>query len=920
MNARACYNMDMRLKKTTGLLLALTISAGAFFGANPSFSAHADGEVPPVTEETQSVVFDKNNAKLHLPETYEQYLPLEAPAYMAMSEHYISVADGTLLYIYDREKSSYLSYDTKFVTNASVISKIQITDDERLFFSAGISLFEYQFSAGTADIVSNVSCNTFLVEGDYLYTSYIAANSQVSLKRYPLAELSRDNEMEITTVPNVSTYSKLTAWNGILYCVRNDRLLMSYDMSKMAPGESGQIGGFKSVDDKNFDKISDIKRICAYNDYLYYSVSGEGAYPNGLWRTDFNGNAELMLEGDGYSAITTYGGDLYCIRDASVLKLDVKDGEIGFTGYEIASSSSSPNRIANAGETVRTKELVAIADKGNDRISVFCRADGAYTTIPCLDGETAFTPDHIAIGKEEITVKLNGDVVTSNKIAVSNADRIYLYTLSRHSFKTEKTTAELTSVHKAPRNVKGLNFVYGECYYITEYNGYGSIGNETSSELHFNIGGTTNPEAIASDIYGTLYVAFGNEIYTYSEADFQKDGAVGTKYMSLSADSAKIYTSLSVDYEGNIWHLSADGKLYCNNAEKAQIDGKDFVYLNEEHDYPVSFALSFEDDEIYFNFQNYVVKTDAFALDSLVSLNKITAGEAKTEAFALAECDNLFVKVPAGSVGFEIDLDLLKTGESEYFPYERYFRSAGDGEDGLPRRGVLLYEPQDENGYYVVALYDEEKHTFSANLFKKSKNALEPDENYFEEKDETAYASSSVSLCSAPCLFPAKDGKRLSPLSDFLLERGTKVGVLGYAEGADRTYAFVEITGEARETVRGFIPRSYLTKTDPLGTADDHYKLGYLRGDAGTILKSENGETLAVTENAEAKLYDNGDGTYTAVVVKDGVVYSGIVTEDAILRGETDALRISLIVILSVLALVIIAGYIFLMFPRKKRK
>ncbi|MDE6411046.1 MAG: hypothetical protein K2L02_00720, partial [Clostridia bacterium] len=177
-----------------------------------------------------------------------------------------------------------------------------------------------------------------------------------------------------------------------------------------------------------------------------------------------------------------------------------------------------------------------------------------------------------------------------------------------------------------------------------------------------------------------------------------------------------------------------------------------------------------------------------------------------------------------------------------------------------------------------------------------------------------------VSLCSSPCLFIAPDGERLSPLSDYLMERGTKVYVLGYADGEDREYAFVEVINGAKETEKGFVPRSYLTKNNPLGLDEKNFKLGFLKGDAGIILKNENGEELLITEKTEAKLYKNEDGTYTAVVEKDGALYSSTVNADQISRGETDALRISLIVILSVLVLVIIAGYAFLMFPRKKKQ
>ena len=72
----------------------------------------------------------------------------------------------------------------------------------------------------------------------------------------------------------------------------------------------------------------------------------------------------------------------------------------------------------------------------------------------------------------------------------------------------------------------------------------------------------------------------------------------------------------------------------------------------------------------------------------------------------------------------------------------------------------------------------------------------------------------------------------------------------------------------------------------------------------------------------QVRLYDNGDGTYTARLADD-VAYSAVVTEDMIDKDNAEVLRIALIVILSVLALVIVGVYLFLL-PwekyRKKRK
>ena len=914
MYARTCYNMDMKLKKTIALFLGAATAITALSGAYTLLPARADGGFERADE---LVELNRDNAFLHLPDSYEQYLPLDNPTYVAMNEEHIAIADNSTIYVYDKAEKVYTRYDHEPLNQPTEVTKIQFSDEGEMFFrDAGGQLWHYNFETHECDKdpLRDISCQTFLIHGEFLY--FVSETNQGPSYFYyvPISDPQFSNRTELAKYSAASN-PRMAYAGDTLYCIINNNTIDAYSYDA-ATQTHNFVGGNKKLNSA-YHEVTNLQFVCAYGDELFYTVKGEKNENNGLWRTDFEGNAERLLKGDDYSTITTYGDKLYCIQGNTIRELEVDETSVQPTGYEISITSSSPHRLSNAGETVRTKELVVIADSGNRRISVYDRLDGSYYLIPCEDGSNTFVPEHIAVSKEEVEVKKGGtDFVTINKIVVSNGTKIYEYTFERHTLETEKEEngAHGPTLYTALQPVKGLTYVYGECYYITEFDGYGSLSNPTAGELHFS--GIKSPEVITSDIYGTIYVAFGNKVYSFSEEDFLKDGASGNAVISLSANSEKVYQSLNVDYEGNVWHLAKDGYLYCNNTAVSKIDGGDFVYLNKEHDYPVSFALCFEDDQIYFNFANYVVCSKAYAMDALPSLNKISAGEAKTKAFALADPEKLFVTVPAGSVGFEIALDELKSSESTHFPYESYFRLEDKTQERL---GVLLYDPQDENDYYVVALYNEELHTFTANLFKKSKNKLQLAQNCYTEADGYAYITSDVSLCSAPCLFPAPKGE-LSALSIERLERGTKLKVLGYAEGEGKPYAFVEVADNTREIKRGYVPRSYLTGSDPNGVKGEDYFLGYLKADAGIKLVSADGKILEITKKTQAKLYKNEDGTYTAVVVQDGVTYTGIVNSEAVARGETDALRISLIVILSVLALVIIAGYVILMFPRKKKK
>lgn len=147
--------------------------------------------------------------------------------------------------------------------------------------------------------------------------------------------------------------------------------------------------------------------------------------------------------------------------------------------------------------------------------------------------------------------------------------------------------------------------------------------------------------------------------------------------------------------------------------------------------------------------------------------------------------------------------------------------------------------------------------------------------------------------------------------------------MLGYFTAPDREYALVEYDdGAGRSTARGWIPASYLSAVSPDLSAGETYTLGYLKASDGILFTAADGSEQTVTQRVQVRLYDNGDGTYTARLADD-VAYSAVVTEDMIDKDNAEVLRIALIVILSVLALVIVGVYLFLL-PwekyRKKRK
>ena len=519
----------------------------------------------------------------------------------------------------------------------------------------------------------------------------------------------------------------------------------------------------------------------------------------------------------------------------------------------------------------RAGNLLVTADAGNSRVSVYNFQTQSYSVIPCAEAPSIVATD-------------------GETIAYASGTNIYTCAYGDTQF----TQADLDS--SLLQNISGLTCVYGTVYYVTENGMRGSVGGTMVSS-------TGAPTGLATDLYGNLYVTYsgGTEARKFTEAEFTAAGAEGTGTGVTVPSGA---TSLEADYQGNLYYLSG-GVLYRNGEQFATVSGSDFIWTQDgSAQNAVSFALGFEDDEVYFNFGNYLVKSNAGTLADIPTLSEIAVGGARDETFAHHAEDRLLVTVPAGTVGISTDLTALRDEGGETFPYRSYARAAEE------RQGVFLAET---DGWSLV-LFAEGDGTYTAGLYPSSSLAFTDASEYYtaSEPTLTRYVSSSVSVYYAPCLESA--------LAQRQLPRGTQVTLIGTVQTAEFTYALVEFSDDARTAARGYVPASYLTSIPADLSSGENYTLAYLKSsDEGILFTAADGSELLVTERVQVRLYDNGDGTYTARLADD-LSYSATITDDMIDDGNAEVIRIVLIVILTVLALVILGVYLYLLPWEKYRK
>ena len=566
--------------KLTGALLL-----GAVFAAGAGLCCVE----PTVASAAAILQLDIENSSLALPTSYEQYLTLSSPSDIAVSERYLAIAEGSTIYLFDREEEipTYHTYDHAPAHNKAQISKIQFSDNEELFFSDSLlGFYELDLSDLSAlkpvSDTSLTSLSTFYLEKDTVFevsvvngtTTYLSA--PISDPKTATSFANDDN----TITPQLS-YA-----NGRFYSAVG-ALVTAYSYS-----ETEQI--YKATGNYPLQPgLTGLKAISVVGDSLYYSVSrSSSTVSDGLYRCDLTSTGyNPLLTGSGYGALTSYDGKLYAVKNNAVMEYDLGDGT-GFekTNYEISSASDSVNRLSAATDIACTRDLLVVADKGNKRISVAvlkCEENGVcisdISVVSCIDSnEQPFAPDLIAT---------DGEIV-----AIASLDEkescIYIYHIGNNTF---------SECHPIDDLIVDIACVNGACYYIT-------VSGRGKAAEGCNIISCQDslPAALTADEDGTLYVVDQTgHVWTFSEEEF-------TDCSVTNGDGPGDYirfpfTSLQTDGRGNFFYI-ANKTLYMNETELCRFCETSFINdgQGQIHE-PSAFVIDFEDNELFLLYDNYIV-------------------------------------------------------------------------------------------------------------------------------------------------------------------------------------------------------------------------------------------------------------------------------------------------------------------------
>ena len=731
------YGIILYMKRKTATILSCLLAVGGLTLSSGVFLTSAKAEESSHTE------------RLFLPASYEQYLPLEDPTDVAVTSDRIAVADGKNVYVYTRTTNEYKCY-----THDKNVNELQFSGSSLYFLDQGMNLFSVNADALPQEPILTQNavqhCISFTISADLIYFTKSSGNkAQIysATLTDPSAEKSECDEFSTDTNP------ALTVSDGELFFTQDglNSHLYPLDLSK----------------EINLPHKS-ISSIAIDDGILYYTTSGSFyAYRLSDLMND-DAPASVFAHSSDYSAITgAEDGYIYAVCGSSIKQYDPE--RIGFTDYEISSSSAAQNRLSGATDSVLAGDLLITADAGNSRVSV-----------TDVNKKTTRTIDSIA-----------GDILSSDgeTALVANATQAALYDL--------KTGETIQAFPSFASPLVGVTNVYGTYYFATE-TGFGKITEENKLSAITPITNGT-PRLLCSDVYGDLYVGFASgAVFRYTEEEFLN---VDTK----REESDKLTTlptateKLLVDFERNLYALK-NGELhaYKNGVWEIRSLAKSVVYSQNAQTSVTAFCFGVETDTAYLLYAgNFFVETDEFSLPTLASVPTLNADKqvfGESGEFSL-------VRIAKNSL--YIHFDIQRLNGSTVFPYLDHERKESE------KTALKLGEA---GRFDLVAVFEEDTRQYTTALVERRSCVEELDETEFLKPAEeftankTGYSTNALPLYKFPYLTDL--------LTVCEIPKNAKLTVLGEIGELDYRYYRVSYVDEQGTEQTGYVPKSYVSPFD----------------------------------------------------------------------------------------------------------
>lgn len=788
---------------------------------------------------------DDVSSSLLLPSSYEQYLKLDNPTSIAHSDEYFAVSDGNKIYIYDRAFGVYKTYEHEYNSDVRLnyVSQVGFSDGKTLYFSDSST---YLFSLNCSTLASSrtaITCSTFTIYKDYIYFSTVVSGN-VTIAATTISNLDS---------AKAQTLDYLSAHATPSLCIDNGKVLYADSLYLNTHGSSDVI---KLPTDPVLSMASD--------NGIMYICDTRGK----LTIYDYN-NAVVLNSYEGkYWYAEIYDGKVYVINGNEIEQIDLSSKK--FTDYRICASSSANDRINGATDAVLADKKLVIADKGNDRITVYDTQSGNFSSF-----DTTYSPDSVSADSSTVLV-LSG---TSCTLYDYNGKTLFSY--------SELTGGE---VFRSATNV------FGTYYAVTSNNHFCKIYKDENGEYTAEKASKTLSSVaklVTSDLYGNLYVyCADNSVYKFEEDYVMQTNAGGSYKYKFSA----AISSFLCDYSGTVYGVY--GNVLQSERTDYNVFKADCVYQPDNE--PVKVVFGFDSPLIYGIYSNYITVTKGI---NIPCLNDIPVDDADEEIFRVQNAVLNVVNVKSSSVIIKFDLNKLEGADT--FSYDGYIRTEKE------RLAIKLGETED---YYIVAMFDDSSKNYFSGITLKEFCSTTDSSEFLRDIDGfengKAYAVNSVGLFKYPYITDALVLERLTKKDEVTVH-----GELTLNAGSEYNYCYVSVVRNG-VTYTGYVPTAYLIPVEDTSGNKEIISYGYLSTDKKQIvMEAEDGTVKEIS--ADNRFYIYGDPyeneqTKIGYTDSDGKTYYATVDSELIKSTNTKQLRNFAIIVIAVLALIIITDYFIL--------
>ena len=851
---------------------------------------------------------DTASHELFLPETYEQYLELDAPTDFAINDEYIAIADGSTIYLcnYTAPNPQYMIYTHQDATSISTLEFYETEQGTYLFFGIRqdtqtplvyIDCNAEDFFAQEAISTGIQACISFCIIDDILYYSN---QSGSTYKIYSATmngttiDMASVQEIMTPTINGVRPF--LTEYNGEVY----------YSYSNHVVGLNGTQWQLEHA----VSSFSVLGTVC------YYASTNT---PSSFFKANLSGSETEILQQDetqipSVKAIRCYQNLLYLVHENFVREFSPADDT--FTGYEIGKYSDGFNRIGNATDISFFGDKILISDTENRRILFYDTIQNTYFSF-LLDYE----PENVCAGKDVFSV--------------CNGSDFYIYSYSDNS-------GEAIYHVRFSNTVIDCAYSFGSFYLLTaETNGKHIIeptADGRYSDVQVTSTSTSNSfSSITTDFLGNIYLLSGKYVYRFTRDTFLQNGLPVASHIFPVVPNA-----IASDYAGKLYGLT-DSAIYCSDGTSvfcADLSTlKSIVYPQSQRSI-LAFAIGFESSYVYLLSDGFIVKLGlgTNAPRSLKNISSDGLYEAINGDTEESAARGMLVTVPAGSVLLSLDAENLAENAqtvsySDYSPL------------GEARVGILVCELPDGGGSVVAFFEYDPEYTFEADgsqftatlrnytlaLVLGDESELTVLSEAYDDTGYVGYTTNEVGLYRFPAMSllternnpdnPLETEEKVS-VSERLTknEAVTALFTLRCAAddsqrfGLDADYCFVR----TERGTYGFVPANYVLSYDPSSTVSANFEFRNLRKGASVTLYASDGQPLTLSSREQLKVYGEADENgmiYAEYTDESGVVYSGYIEESSLYSASGSV--VAVLVAVTLVTAAVLCSVCYLIFRKQ---